>query len=69
MRTDLKTVTMKVADDTGDISSVIKRKEALDPEAEDARLLIDCFIQLLEKMQYEQDDIRNALRDTLDNVL
>ena len=69
MRTELKTVTMKVADDTGDISSVIKRKEALDPEAEDARLLIDCFIQLLEKMQYEQDDIRNALRDTLDNVL
>jgi len=69
MRTDLKTVTMKVADDTGDISSVIKRKEALDPEAEDARLLIDCFIQLLEKMQYAQDDIRNALRDTLDNII
>lgn len=68
MQTNLKTVMMKVTDDTGDISSVIKRKDAI-PDTEDTQLLIDCFIQLLEKMQYDQADIRNALRDTLDNIL
>lgn len=68
MKNDLLKVAMKATDDTGDITSIIKRKDLEDSQELDITMLTDCFVQLLEKMQFEKREIREGLRLTLEQI-
>lgn len=64
---ELKTVKMSAIDELSNVTVKLERKHLPDDEIEDIQMITENFVELLRKLHYDPSDIRNAVRDVLEN--
>jgi|GEM_PF-4488676 len=64
---ELKTVKMSAVDELSNVTVKLDRKNLPDEEIEDIQMITENFVELLRKLHYDPIDIRNAVRDVLEN--
>ena len=64
---ELKTVKMSAVDELSNVTVKLDRKNLPDEEIEDIQMITENFVELLRKLHYDPIDIRNAVRDILEN--
>ena len=64
---ELKTVKMSAVDELSNVTVKLDRKNLPDIEIEDIQMITETFVELLQKLHYDSTDIRNAVRDVLEN--
>jgi len=64
---ELKTVKMSAVDELSNVTVKLDRKNLPDTDIEDIQMLTENFAELLRKLNYDASDIRNAVRDILEN--
>ena len=64
---ELKTVKMSAVDELSNVTVKLDRKNLPDTEIEDIQMITETFVELLQKLHYDPTDVRNAVRDVLEN--
>jgi len=64
---ELKTVKMSAVDELSNVTVKLDRKNLPDDEIGDIEMLTENFAELLRKLHYDASDIRNAVRNILEN--
>lgn len=64
---ELKTVKMSAVDELSNVTVKLDRKSLPDNDIEDIQMITETFAELLRKLHYDPLDIRNAVRDILEN--
>ncbi|HBD94230.1 MAG TPA: hypothetical protein DC057_08670 [Spirochaetia bacterium] len=63
----LKTVKMSAVDELSNVTVKFDRKNLPDDEIGDIQMMTENFIELLRKLHYSSTDVRNAVREVLEN--
>ena len=64
---ELKIVKMSAVDELSNVTVKLDRKNLPDEEIEDIQMITENFVELLRKLHYDATDVRNAVRDVLEN--
>lgn len=64
---ELRTTKMSAIDELSNVTIKFDRKNLPDDEIEDIQMLTENFVELLRKLHYDPTEIRNAVRDILEN--